>query len=69
MTDKNNKKYRFLDLECVPEFKINEVKQEFTDAYLQKAKNILDEILSDPNVKGELRKRILKAVKFMEGSK
>lgn len=60
---------RFLDLECVPDFKIKEVEQEFTEAYLQKAKEILNEILTDPQVKGELRKKILKTVTFLEGDK
>ena len=66
MEDNKTQENRFLDLECVPDFKIKEVEQEFNNAYLQKAKSILDEILSDPKVKGEIRKNILKAVKFME---
>ena len=57
---------RFLDLSCIPEFKIKEVETEFKDAYVQKAKKILDEILSDPEVKGQIRKRILDAAKVLE---
>lgn len=60
------KKIRFLDLECIPEFKIKEVESEFKEAYSQKARKILDEMLSDPKVKGEIRKKILKCVKFLD---
>ena len=59
-------KERFLNLECIPEFKIKEVDSEFKEAYSQKAKKILDEMLSDPKVKGEIRKKILKCVKFLD---
>ena len=64
--NKKEPENRFLDLECIPEFKIKEVETEFKEAYLQKAKKILDEILSDPEVKGQIRKRILDASKLLE---
>ena len=57
---------RFLDLQCVPDFKIKEVENEFKEAYLQQAKQILDEMLADPIVKGRIRKKILKCVQLME---
>lgn len=61
----SNKK-RFLDLDCIPEFKIKSVENEFKGAYMQKAKQILDEILADPTVKGEIRKKILKCSELLE---
>ena len=57
---------RFLDLECVPDFQIQETQSEFDTANMQKAHKILNELLTDPNVKGEIRKRILDATKFLE---
>lgn len=57
---------RFLDLQCIPDFKIKEVEKEFMDAYLQQAKQILDEMLQDPIVKGRIRKKILKCVELLE---
>ena len=57
---------RFWDLECVPDFQIQETQSEFDTANMQKAKVILDELLEDPKVKGEIRKRILDATKFLE---
>ena len=59
-------KNRFLDLECLPEFKIRDAQNEFDSANMQKAKGILDELLGDPKVKGEIRKRILDATKLLE---
>ena len=69
MEEKKTQERRFLDLECIPEFKIKEVRKEFNEAYLQKAKAILNEILTDPEVRGELRKKILKTVHFLEVDK
>lgn len=69
MEEEKTQERRFLDLECIPEFKISEVQKEFNEAYLQKAKEILNEILMDPEVRGELRKKILKTVHFLEGDK
>lgn len=69
MEEEKKQERRFLDLDCIPEFKINEVRKEFNEAYLQKAKAILNEILTDPEVRGELRKKILKTVHFLEYDK
>lgn len=57
---------RFLDLGCIPDFKIEAVEKEIKTAYMQKAKQILDEILADPTVKGEIRKKILKCSELLE---
>lgn len=57
---------RFLDLECIDDFQINETNDALVSANSQEAKKILDELLSDPKVKGEIRKKMLKAVKLLE---
>lgn len=57
---------RFLDLECVSDFQIEETNGALAIAKQQKAKKILDELLNDPTVKGKIRKKMLKAAKLLD---
>lgn len=57
---------RFLDLECIDDFQIQETDDALKDAFMQKAKQILDEMLNDPIVKGRIRKKIMKCVELLE---
>lgn len=57
---------RFLDLSCVPDFQIAETDHAVTAAKIEKAKEILDEILQDKVVKGQLRKKMLAAFNLLD---
>lgn len=57
---------RYLDLECIDDFQIQETEDAIQATCAQKTKPILEELLNDPNVKGEIRKKILKCVKILE---
>lgn len=57
---------RFLDLGCVDDFQIDETANVIQATCAQNVKPILDELLNDPTVKGEIRKKILKCVKILE---
>ena len=59
-------KERFLDLDCIPDFQIQETEDAIQATCAQKTKPILEELLNDPDVKGKIRKRILKCVKILE---
>lgn len=57
---------RFLDLECIDDFQIQETEDAIQATCAQRTKPILEELLNDPEVKGEIRKKILKCVKILE---
>lgn len=57
---------RYLDLECIDDFQIQETEDAIQATCAQKTKPILEELLNDPEVKGEIRKKILKCVKILE---
>lgn len=57
---------RYLDLECIPDFQIQETEDAIQATCAQRTKPILEELLNDPEVKGEIRKKILKCVKILD---
>ena len=57
---------RFLDLECIDDFQIQETEDAIQATCAQRTKPILEELLNDPAVKGEIRKKILKCVKILD---
>lgn len=57
---------RFLDLECIDDFQIQETEDAIQATCAQRTKPILEDLLNDPEVKGEIRKKILKCVKILE---
>lgn len=59
-------KNRFLDLGCIDDFQIQETEDAIQATCAQRTKPILEELLNDPEVKGEIRKKILKCVKILD---
>lgn len=57
---------RFLDLECIDDFQIQATEDAIQATCAQRTKPILEELLNDPEVKGKIRKKILKCVKILD---